>query len=776
MGRPPTRRSDSALGASAAELFFQYSQDLFALFDTAGQLLELNGAWSDLTAWPAQTLRERPFAQFVHPDDLAALVEAVSATAKGGSAQLSARILTRTGEWRWVQGQTIRTPDSRIITVLRDVTQEQQRLRELESARRTRLILSESAGIGTWTYEPETDSIDWSDDILAITGFARDEMRTSEQFSAICDPDEQEFIDQAFGLGVETGASNTFEHKMRTKDGRWTRWRVTYHTEPRPGGVYALLGISQNITELAEARDRAMHSEQQVRLLVEEAPFAVAMCDRKLRSMVVSPRLVEIFGLEDQTVVGRRIDEVFPRAGRRILGAQRRALAGEVVINPEEPIGAVDRGQRWMRWEVRPWREASGKVGGVLTYVDDITDLVEARRAAQAAAGKLATALSAAEQANDAKANFLANMSHEIRTPMNGVLGVLHLLRREALSESGLALLEEAVACGQMLSELLNDVLDFSKIEAGFLELAGEPTQPTAIVDGVTRLLAPQAEAKDLTLTFEDALGGAWFVVDPVRLRQTLFNLVGNAVKFTMTGGVVVRSAFIAKGRKPRLRFEIQDTGVGIPQAAQPGLFQRFTQGDASTTRRFGGSGLGLSITKRLAELMGGDVGFTSVEGQGSTFWLEVAATPTQAPAAIDIADDAWLEGLRLLVVEDNATNRKIATLLLENLGAVVETADCGEAGVAAAARGAFDLILMDIQMPDIDGVEATRRIRALSGPSSQTPILALTANVLAHQRRDYLAAGMNGVVGKPIVPTALITEIARVAGAAESDAAVEAA
>jgi CheY-like chemotaxis protein len=232
-------------------------------------------------------------------------------------------------------------------------------------------------------------------------------------------------------------------------------------------------------------------------------------------------------------------------------------------------------------------------------------------------------------------------------------------------------------------------------------------------------------------------------------------------VKFTETGHVLVRTLQPQPGV---LRFEIEDTGVGIPPEAQCRLFERFNQADTSTTRRFGGSGLGLAITRRLAELMGGDVGFTSVEGRGSTFWMEVHAEAAEAPNAAVADADALLDGVRVLVVEDNATNRMIATKLLENLGASVETAPDGYAGVAAAERGGFDLILMDIQMPGIDGLEAARRIRSLGGAPAAIPIVALTANVMAHQRRSYLDAGMDGVVGKPISPGALLAEIAQAA------------
>ena len=887
MSPPPADRVRASARLSdveSAQWFFDHSHDLFAVVDK-GVFAAVNAAWTRVTGWTRQELIGQPALRFVHPESHQDFVETASLIRAAGETRNRLKVTCKAGGWVWLENQSRLGPNGEMVGMLRDVTADMARRAELATAHNTRDLLATAAGIGVWSYEPHEALIDWSPDILAATGLTADEVSRPDLFFDRLDPVEGAALRTAFDAAVRTGQGGTIEHRIRGAGDQWFTYRATFRTEPRAGGLFALKGISQNVTEAARTRDAAVWGERQARRLVEEAPFAVALYDRDLRLQVVSPRFLEIFQATEAQVIGRTLHDLTYGGRQRFVAAVERALTGETVVRREDQLSDGLGRVHTLRWEARPWRDADGEIAGVITYMDDITALSDARREARANARRLRVALSAAhagvyeidhvakafwgspefhrilgreityedvrsavwpmihrddvaevydaagkwretgerpgrsfdarvitaageerwmrifhevrrdsagrvrkafglildideqkraelalveaeraaQAANEAKAQFLANMSHEIRTPMNGVLGVMHLLRREKLPGDADQLLGEALACGRMLSTLLDDVIDFSRIEAGRLDVTREAVDPSELAASVARLLRGQAEHKGLELRV-DAPDLGLILTDPSRLRQALFNLVGNAVKFTLTGSVTLRVRRLEAAGEPRVAFEVIDTGVGVAAEAQDRLFERFQQADASTTRRFGGSGLGLAITRRLAQMMGGEVGFTSREGVGSTFVLTIAAPPAQARLADSAMEDNLLDGLRILVVEDNATNRMVARRILEQLGATVETADDGLAGVMAARQGGFDLILMDVQMPGIDGLEAARRIRALPGSAAQTPIIALTANVMSHQRAAYLAAGMDGVAAKPIVPAALIGEIIRLA------------
>ncbi|MEL6184743.1 MAG: ATP-binding protein [Myxococcota bacterium] len=389
----------------------------------------------------------------------------------------------------------------------------------------------------------------------------------------------------------------------------------------------------------------------------------------------------------------------------------------------------------------------------VLVGTFDRERLAARRLAAQREQG-LKEAVARAEHAATSRTLFLANMSHEIRTPMNGVLGLSRILVDQPLPEAQHQLARTILDSGKSLLNILDDILDLSKMDAGALLIAPGPVDIRETISQVLRLMA--AKAQEAGVTLESSVSPdipAWVHVDGHRLRQIVTNLLSNAIKFTPGGGVQVKLSYYDQ----RVHAEVADSGMGMDEETLSRIFRPFEQADASTARRHGGTGLGLAICRKLCELMGGHLGARSQLGVGSTFFFEVDAPPQPAPEQGHQGDPSLQPlGIKVLVAEDTRVNQLVIRHFLERIGADVRIVSDGAQAIEAVKTEAFDAVLMDLQMPEMDGLEATRHIRAMGAPRAEVPILALTASVMAEQRAACFEAGMNDVLMKPLELEAL--------------------
>ena len=524
--------------------------------------------------------------------------------------------------------------------------------------------------------------------------------------------------------------------------------------------------------ELQEAIERAKSSEEALResrekyrSLYVSTPAMMHSIDAEGRLLSVSDHWLSALGYRRDEVLGRKsldfmteesqqhaVETVLPRFFR----------TGHCIDVPYQLI-RKDGGVIDVLLSATSEREESGAFLRSLAVMVDITERKRAEDALRASEARLVIEKDRAEQASRAKSEFLASMSHEIRTPMNGIIGFTTLLLEGEVTQQQrhqLTLLQES---GTALLAIINDILDYSKIEAGKLDLEAIPLSLAALVDGAVSIVRAEAEAKGLALqaTLAPELPG-WVRGDPVRLRQILLNLLTNAIKFTEAGSVRIQVG-IEPGDAGLVRFGVADTGIGIRADRQAQLFQDFYQVDRSTTRRYGGTGLGLAIAKRLAAAMGGTIGVASVVGKGSVFWFTAHLPMVETAAATaGPADRPNIQPRRILVAEDVPANQMILRGLLEIDGHSVTIAENGAEAVAAARAGGFDLVLMDMQMPVMDGIDATCAIRRFDSPVAEIPIVAVTANAMAEDVDRCRAVGMNDHLAKPIELEALRRAVAR--------------
>jgi PAS domain S-box-containing protein len=746
--------------------FFTLGLDMLCIAGIDGYFKRLNSAFSETLGYTHEELCAKPILDFIHPDDVQSTLAAIESQSNGNNiVNFENRYRCKDGTYRTFSWKSAPVGEL-IYASARDLTDTRQLKEERDqffTASLDLLATSDNQGFFTSINPIVKD----------ILGYTPEEFCSIPYLEMIHPNDLQPTIDEITAQ-MNGKPVQAFENRYRCKDGtyKWISWKSTpignvmygcgrdvssqhQYSEEAAAQNARLLKIIQIQTEIAHAN---FDKNKIIKIAIEHAKELTASTGALFNGVEDDELVLRLNTSEDQSMIGKR--------------AKFASTLSGLAITEKRTIYSIDKPFQEhfnIRSAIFVPMIYGEKVEGVILVYSSETNAFDERsiRLVELVAGILGAAMVQASefearqaaqeeafQANLAKSQFLANMSHEIRTPLNGVIGMADLLSDTTLDEEQKQYTKIIQDSGAGLLTIVNDILDFSKLEAGKFHFDTSHFDLASVVSGRCELLSTEAKKKGLVLSshldpkIPEITNG-----DPGRISQILLNLIGNAIKFTHRGEIMVRAqTLLMRDSKVKVKFSVQDTGIGLSESEIDNLFKAFTQADGSMARKFGGTGLGLSISKCLVELMGGTIGVESTEGVGSTFWFIVDFDYLETVIATHPPEKKSILGKKILVAEDVSVNAILITKILKILGYEVKVVENGRAVIEALLNEKFDLILMDCQMPEMDGYEATRAIRENEKRTGHhVPVVALTANAMAGDREKCLDSGMDAYLSKPV-------------------------
>ncbi|QGG48388.1 PAS domain-containing hybrid sensor histidine kinase/response regulator [Heliorestis convoluta] len=637
------------------------------------------------------------------------------------------------------------------ITHFIDITQEMTRLVELDRFFSVNLDLLCIADI-------EGNFLKVNKAWESILGYTAEELG-QKKFLDFVHPDDIEKTLEAMSKLYSQEQVLNFVNRYRCKDNsyRYIEWR----SQPYGNLIYA---AARDITKRIDYEKNLEYWHNLLQYIIQYAPNAIAVYDKEMRYLYVSDRYIDDYGLWGRDIIGKNHYEITQEASEKWRDIHRRALAGEVVHSEEDQFQKSDGSVEYTRWECRPWYGLKGQIGGIILYTEVITERKKTEEA-------LIKAKEQAESANIAKSQFLANMSHEIRTPLNGILGFLDLLQESGLNAEQKEYMTFINSASETLLNVINDILNISKIELGVLELDDIEYNLRMAVESAVLPFSIKAYKQGLNLNLLVKSDIPQMVKgDPSRLKQALTILMSNAIKFTEAGDIYVEAGLNSKNdENVEILFKVRDTGIGMSTETINKLFKPFSQGDTSSTRKYGGVGLGLSICKTIVEMMGGEIGVASVEGEGSTFYFTVVLKEAKNAELQDLPDYSILQGKSILIVDDVSANREIAKFYLEEVGCMVHEAASASEAFSKLIRNdltaKYHAILADNHMPEMDGHELATALKVIPS-TKKIPLILVTSVASIGEAKKAKENGFAGFLTKPYKRSELLECLTMVIGA----------